>query len=172
MELIVIRPQQEKEQRLEAVLSAALAGIDVPRIIRSVEELSAAVSENCLQNVRLLFAAGVGETGINLKIYEMLGTLRENKDCLKDSVAGILVDGENEYYTKSTGREIARTMNEAGCWLVGRPLTEGTGRLKNYQVLAGNFRCSLYEAYIRSAVDLAQRVAGFEKPAYKEPKLL
>lgn len=172
MELIVIRPQQEKEQRLEAVLSAALAGIDVPRIIRSVEELSAAVSENCLQNVRLLFAAGVGETGINLKIYEMLGTLRENKDCLKDSVAGILVDGENEYYTKFTGREIARTMNEAGCWLVGRPLTEGTGSLKNYQVLAGNFRCSLYEAYIRSAVDLAQRVAGFEKPAYKEPKLL
>ena len=109
---------------------------------------------------------------MNLKLYEMLAILRKNCACLKDSVAGILVDGNGEAYTKSIAREVVRTANEAGCWFVGRPLAEGTGSLQNYRILAGNYHCTLYEAYLRSAREAAERVAVFQKPVYRNPRLL
>lgn len=172
MELIVVWPKREKEERLKDVLSKALAEIGVTQIIRAPDELAAAVQKADLHKKRLLFAADVGETGINLQLYAMLEILRKNAGCLQNSAAGIVVDGSSEFYTKSCGREIAGTVNDAGCWLVGRPLAEGTGSLKNYQVQAGNYHCSLYEAYVRSVTDLVRRVAKFQKPAYQHPKLV
>lgn len=172
MEMIVIWPKQTEEDRLEEVLMFALENITVKKMIREPEELEQAICEKLLQKERLLFAVSLGETGINLKLYEMLAILRKNRTCLKDSVAGILVDGSGEAYTKSIAREVVRTANEAGCWFVGRPLAEGTGSLRNYQVLAGNYHCTLYEAYLRSAREAAERVAVFQKPVYRNPKLL
>lgn len=172
MEMIVIWPKQTEEDRMEEVLMFALENIAVKKMIREPEELEQAVCEKSLQKERLLFAVSLGETGINLKLYEMLAILRKNCACLKDSVAGILVDGSGEAYTKSIAREVVRTANEAGCWFVGRPLAEGTGSLRNYQVLAGNYHCTLYEAYLRSAREAAERVAVFQKPVYRNPKLL
>ena len=172
MEMIVIWPKQTEEDRMEEVLMFALENIAVKKMIRETEELEQAVCEKSLQKERLLFAVSLGETGINLKLYEMLAILRKNCACLKDSVAGILVDGNGETYTKSIAREVVRTANEAGCWFVGRPLAEGTGSLQNYRILAGNYHCTLYEAYLRSAREAAERVAVFQKPVYRNPRLL
>ena len=172
MEMIVIWPKQTEEDRMEEVLMFALENIAVKKMIREPEELEQAVCEKSLQKERLLFAVSLGETGINLKLYEMLAILRKNCACLKDSVAGILVDGNGEAYTKSIAREVVRTANEAGCWFVGRPLAEGTGSLQNYRILAGNYHCTLYEAYLRSAREAAERVAVFQKPVYRNPRLL
>lgn len=171
MELIVIHPGQEGEQRLQAVLSHALDTAAVRRI-DSAEELEPAIRQGLLKERRILFAAALGPTGINLELYAMLKLLRLHPGCLKGSVAGILVDGESEWYTKSLGREIAQTANEAGCWFVGRPLTEGTGSLSNYQVAAANQECGLYEAYLKSARDLVRRIGSFRKPSWKRPRLL
>ena len=172
MELILIWPKQENEQRLEDVISYALHQITVKQIISEPEELKTAILRGRLQNERILFAVSLGTSGINLKLYAMLEILRSNRDCLKNSTAGILVDGRGEFYTKSTGREVVRTANEAGCWFVGRPLTEGTGSLQNYKIIASNGNCTLYEAYLCTARDLAERVAEFRKPVFREPKLL
>lgn len=172
MEMIVIWPKQTEEDRMEEVLMFALENIAVKKMVREPEELEQAVCEKSLQKERLLFAVSLGETGINLKLYEMLAILRKNRPCLKDSVAGILVDGNGETYTKSIAREVVRTANEAGCWFVGRPLAEGTGSLQNYRILAGNYHCTLYEAYLRSAREVAERVFAFQKPVYKNPRLL
>lgn len=172
MEMILLWPEQRKEERLEKVLRFALENIMVKKIIREPEELAAAVHGSELRNVRLLFAVSLGETGINLKLYEMLAILRTNKACLRDSIAGIVVDGKAEAYTKSIAREVVRTANEAGCWFVGRPLAEGTGSLQNYGILAGNYRCTLYQAYLRSAREAAERIVSFQRPAFQKPKLL
>lgn len=172
MELTVIRPDQGEDLRLEKVLCHALKELSEIRIIRTAEELKTAVRHRALEGKRILFAAASGKSGINLTLYAMLEVLRLHPDCLKGSAAGILVDGEGEFYTKSLGREIAQTANEAGCWFVGRPLTEGTGSLRNYRVAASNHGCGLYEAYLWSARDLVRRILSFQRPVYRHPKLL
>lgn len=172
MELTLIWPRQKGEHRLEEVLAYALKNTAVKQMIQEPEELKTAVRQGKLQNERILFAIFLGESGINLKLYAMLEILRTNEGCLKDSIAGILVDGKGEYYTKSIGREVARTANRAGCWFVGRPLTEGTGSLQNYRIIAANGCCTLYEAYLRTAKELAERVIEFRKPIYQKPNLL
>ncbi len=172
MELILIRPRRGLEKRLDRVLASALEGVSVKRVIEGTKALKEAAAGGELQGERLLFAIALGSTGINLKLYAMLEILRTNPRCLRGSVAGILVDGESEYHTKSLGRETVQTANEAGCWFVGRPLVEGTGSLQNYGVTASNHGCSLYEAYIRSARDLAERICAFRKPGWKRPGLL
>ena len=101
MELTLIWPKQQNEYRLEEVLAFALKNIVVKQVIREPEELRAAVCREKLRRERILFAVFSGEAGINLKLYEMLEILRMNDGCLKDSIAGILVDGTGEYYTKS-----------------------------------------------------------------------
>lgn len=172
MELMVIRPKQGEDRRLGEVLCAALKERSEVRMIRTAKELETAVRKRALEGQRILFAAALGKSGINLTLYAMLEVLRLHPDCLKGSVAGILVDAEGEFHTKSLGREIARTANEAGCWFVGRPLTEGTGSLRNYRVAASNHGCSLYEAYLWSARDLVRRILSFQRPVYRHPKLL
>ncbi len=172
MELIVIWPEQNGEHRLKSVLTYALKDIQILQTIRDPGELRSAASQGKLQKKHLLFAAFLGESGINLNLYGMMEILRTCPGCLKDSVGGILIDGTGEYYTKSAGREVARTANRAGCWFVGRPLTEGTGSLQNYSIIAANEKCTLHEAYLESARDLAKRVASFQKPAYQRPRML
>lgn len=172
MGVILIHPGVSGEKRLEEVLQSALKHVSVKRVIRETEELEEAILQGELQNKRLLFAVALGRSGINLKLYAMLEILRLNPGCLRESIAGLLVDGESEYYTKALGREIVQTANEAGCWFVGRPLAEGTGSLKNYKVAAMNSDCNLYEAYLQAAKELVARIITFQKPAWKEPKLL
>lgn len=172
MEMILIWPKQGGEARLEQVLRFALENIAIKQTIREPAQLKKAVDEKKLQKEKLLFAMSLGESGINLKLYEMLAILRTNRTCLQGCAAGILVDGNGEAYTKTIAREVVRTANEAGCWFVGRPLAEGTGSLQNYKIIAGNGNCTLYEAYLRSAKEMAERVAAFQRPVYTNPKLL
>ena len=172
MELILIWPAHKEENRLEAVLEHALKGIIPGKRIREPEELEQLVLRGELQKKRILFAAALGNSGINRKLYAMVEILRTNPGCLRESVAGILVDGSGEYYTKAVGREVVQAANQAGCWFVGRPLTEGTGSLQNYKIIAANQKCSLYEAYLWSARDLTERILSFERPKGKNPRLL
>lgn len=172
MELMIIWPKQNEEKRLELVLSHALEGTTVKKLIRRTDELHEMLLRGELKNRRLLFAAALGMTGINLQLYAMLEILRMNPGCLEGSVAGILVDGGSELYTKAVGRQVVQTANGAGCWFIGRPLTEGTGSLENYRIIAANHRCGLQEAYLLSARDLVLRLIAFQKPEYQNPRLL
>lgn len=172
MELILIWPKYKEEKRLEAVVAYALKEIKPVNMIREPEVLEQMVCRGELQNKRILFAAALGSSGINLKLYTMMEILRTHPGCLRGSAAGILVDGSGEYYTKAVAREVVQAANQAGCWFVGRPLTEGTGSLQNYKIIASNQKCSLYEAYLWSARDLAERILSFERPEKKKARLL
>lgn len=161
MELIRIIPKAEDpeaERRLREVLHAAFAACPPGRLIRTAEELKREIEQGNLKRKRLLFAAALGDDGINLELYAMLRLIRQQdsghtggehwlKGCLAGSVGAVITDAASEYYTKSVGREVVQTANAAGCRFPGRPLAEGTGSLKNYMVRAKNLGCSLYEAY-------------------------
>lgn len=168
MSLVLIHPVPDEgwaDMRLADVLSHALAGRQV-RVIRRAEEL------NDLTGQRLLFAAALGEYGVNLELTRMLSALRRTPDLLSGATAGIIIDGLSPLYTKSTAGELALAANLAGCALVGRPLVEGAGQLHNFRIQAKNAGTDLLGAYRASAADLAQRVetAGF--PPREKPELL
>ena len=168
MSLVLIHPAPDEgwaDMRLADVLSHALAGRQV-RVIRRAEEL------NDLTGQQLLFAAALGEYGVNLELTRMLSALRRTPDLLSGATAGIIIDGLSPLYTKSTAGELALAANLAGCALVGRPLVEGAGQLHNFRIQAKNAGTDLLGAYRAAAADLAQRVetAGF--PARERPELL
>ena len=83
-----------------------------------------------LQNRRLLFAVALDPSGCNLAYYGMLRALRGSDTLLRGSVAGVIVTGVGEFYTKDVARDMVFAANQAGCAFLGRPLVEATGSLE------------------------------------------
>ena len=163
MTLHVIRPAGAGP-RLETVLDRALTG-RVIRVYQTAEELQD------LRGQKLLFAVGLDETGLNFEYIKMLARLRQDQTLLEGSAAGILVDGPGELFTKSTAAELAFTVNQAGCALVGRPLVEATGTLENFRIQAQNLHTDLAGAYQAAVEDLISRLFVDFCPK-KDPELL
>ena len=161
-ELTLICPGQEND-RLSSLLAAALKG-------RSFQRVSW-LTDN-LRNRRLLVAAAIPPSGVNLELYQFLAFLRTHPGCLEGSVGGVLVDGTGDLYTKAAGRELVLSASRAGCVFPGRPLVEATGDLRNFTVQAKNAGCGLAEAYCLAASDLMERVTGFTPPRRQRPRLL
>lgn len=172
MGLIVIRPEQEHEGRLERVLEQACYDTPADEVIRSAAVLDEMLAAGCLKEKRILFALTTGSFGVNPGCMDMVRVMRKHPDGLENSVAGIIVDGQEEWYTKALAREVAFAANTSGCWFVGRPLAEGTKSLYNYQVLAGKTGSSLYEAYLKEAGEVIGRVMSFERKCAPRPRLL
>ena len=125
-----------------------------------------------LQNRRLLIAAAIPPSGVNLELYQFLSFLRTHPGCLSDSVGGLVIDGTGDLYTKAAGRDVVLSASRAGCVFPGRPLVEATGTLRNFTVQAKNAGCGLEEAYRLAIADLADRVTGFAPSLRQRPKLL
>ena len=89
-----------------------------------------------LQNRRLLFAVALDPSGCSLAYYGMLQALRGCDTLLRGSVAGVIVTGVGEFYTKDVARDMVFAANQAGCAFLGRPLVEATGSLRNFRTQA------------------------------------
>lgn len=89
-----------------------------------------------LAGQRLLFALALDESGCSESGYRMLMTLRRSRTLLEGCVAGLVVTGRGELYTKDAARDLVFAANQAGCAFLGRPLVEATGSLRNFRVQA------------------------------------
>ena len=168
MSLVLIHPAPDAawaDIRLAGILRHALAGREV-HTVRRAEELDG------LQGRTLLFALPLGEWGVNPEYVRMLVRLRREPALLEGCIAGLIVDGAGELYTKSTAAELALAVNQAGCALIGRPLVEGTGSLANFAVQAQNLGTDLAGAYRAAARELADRLEGGRFPRRERPNLL
>ena len=87
-------------------------------------------------------------------------------------VAGIVVDGNSELFTKSVARHMVFSSNRAGCAFPGRPLVEGTRTLRNFNIIAANLGTDYETAYKMSVQDLVSRVCDFDRKQIARPKLL
>ncbi len=176
MELIIIRPRDKAQasarfDRIQEVVADAL-GQGNALWIDTAADLEKKISEGTLKGQRLLFLIPLGEDGINLEWYAMLKLFRTQTDCLKDSWAGIIIDGNTEYWTKAAARELALTINEAGCGLIGRPLCEATGSLQNYLVLSEVQNVSLLEAYQNRVRELVMHLMSFRAHEKRRSSIL
>ena len=156
---------QERQSRLDQVLSCALAYREV-RVVRRAEELE------LRPGGRLLFALALDGAGQNSEYQRMLARLRLEPGLLEGCTGGLIVDGPGELYTKSTAAELALAMNSAGCALVGRPLVEATGSLSNFRIQAKNLSTDLMGAYQEAVRELAERLLTFTFPGWERPRLL
>lgn len=170
-QLILIKPRGEEKaesKRFTEVLTQTFAGLEYI-VVSTAEELWDLGS---LQEKRILFAISLGGSGINLEIFRMFAIIRKRDDFFKGSVAGVLVDGDGELYTKSLARDLVLTANLAGCTFPGKPLVEGTGSLSNFNVIAKILDKDNRGAYIASAKDLLKRIIEYDSPKHAMPNLL
>ena len=152
-------------ERLNRTLMRALKG-------RPTEIITQPDAGRPLQNRRILFAAALDESGVNPAMYRLLAQLRTHPGQLEGSVAGVLVDGAGELYTKALGRDLVLSANGAGCIFPGRSLVEATGSLRNFAVQAKNAGCTVEEAYQLAVDDLISRILDFEPPRQAQPKIV
>lgn len=178
MELMIIRPEdreitdRERFRQICDFVQQNLSANDHAEIIETVGDFTEQLEGGCLQHRTILFEICLGRSGINMELCSMLRQIRLHPGCLRHSIAGLIVDGQQETFTKDTARLLAVVVNDAGCWLIGRPLAEGTGSLLNYRATAQKRGCSLMEAYQYSASDLAERLLHFKKPVSLAPEIL
>ena len=118
-----------------------------------------------LAGQRLLFALALDESGCSESGYRMLMTLRRSRALLEGCVAGLVVTGRGELYTKDAARDLVFAANQAGCAFLGRPLVEATGSLRNFRVQAQIGGTDEETAFRAAVSELLERLAAWEGPA-------
>lgn len=176
MELYVVYlTDPEGSGRLDLVLEDALGGVGKKaeiRWLKSADDFCRAAEEGILKDSRLLLAAELGESGINMEMMEVLRYLHTHRQALEGATGGILMDGESDLYTKDAGRRMAFAANMAGCTFPGKSLVEGTGSLKNYDVLARTWQTTCRGAYGKSARLLVEKILNFVPESDGMPSVL
>ncbi|MDO4394247.1 MAG: NAD(P)H-dependent oxidoreductase [Bacillota bacterium] len=160
-------PEYAKRERLRQIIEYSMRGYDYIELT-TVEE----VEQADLTNRRILFTVSLGESGINLSWSGIMKYLRLNLTSLEGSVGGVIVDGNSEMFTKSTGRSLVFTANMAGCTFPGRPLVEGTGSLFNYNIQAMNSETDNFSAYLNAGRILVENIMSYEFKVKKDSELL
>ena len=113
---------------------------------------------------RVLFAAALDDDGMSEGVFSLLRQLRRDPDLLSGRTAGLVITDQGELYTKSTARTLALTANMAGCALLGRPLVEATGSLRNFQTQAQIFGTDADTAFTMALRDLVDRLTAWTGP--------
>lgn len=171
-EVVLIKPEydgNDRAGRLEAALEKGLAGCRV-KTLETVEAMT-----GCdLRGRKIIFAVALGYSGINLELYRMIRTIRAHRSMFDGSVAGVVLDGNSELFTKSVARDIVFSANRSGCTFPGRPIVEGTGSLLNFDVQAKIKGLDNLGAYQEAVGEMVRRVVGFVPPKIKgnRPRLL
>lgn len=151
MSLTVVLPENEYASPLLRLLEERLAGRD----------WTLADGPEGLAGKRLLFAVALDEGGCNESCYRLLGQLRRRGALLEGCVAGLIVTGTGELYTKALARELVLAANLAGCAFLGRPLVEATGSLRNFHTQAAIRGTGLREAFCLAVDELLERLEGW-----------
>lgn len=122
--------------------------------------------------IKVIFAIELNDGGLNPEYLRFLHAFRSKSIDLSNYVAGIIVDGKGELYTKSIGREFVFAANYCGCRFPGRPLVEATGSLHNFNIQANNLNTDVLSAYRIEVCNLVKRINDFSAINRENPKLL
>jgi len=153
MALTIVLPENEYSGALLSQLEEAAEGIP-HTIVHSLEGLSG----------KILFGVALDGCGCNDGYYRMLRQLRGEPELLRGCTAALVVRGQSELYTKSIARTLALSANMAGCALIGRPLVEATGSLRNFHTQADIQGVDVDTAYRRALRELMERLEDWQGP--------
>ena len=143
-------------------------------VLSSAEAFARAARSGSLRDAVLLFAAQTDAAGMDAATLALLRFLHlhEKEQLLAGSRAGILIDGENDLFTKDLGRRIAFAASLCGCALPGKPLVESASDLHSFTVLASLWQTDRYAAYLKSCRLLVEKLRTFAPVQITRPKIL
>ena len=156
MALTVLLPKNEYSAPLCAMLETVLPD---GNCFVDPEDGMAGLRDRCL-----LFAVALDESGCNEAYYRMLSMLRRDSGLLAGCVAGVVVTGVGEFYTKDVARDMVFAANQAGCAFLGRPLVEATGSMRNFRVQAQIGGVDERTAFRAAVTELIERLDGWQEP--------
>lgn len=156
MALTVLLPKNEYSTPLCAMLETVLPD---GSCFVDLEDGMAGLRDRCL-----LFAVALDESGCNEAYYRMLSKLRRDSGLLAGCVAGVVVTGVGEFYTKDVARDMVFAANQAGCAFLGRPLVEATGSMRNFRVQAQIGGVDERTAFRAAVTELIERLDGWQEP--------
>lgn len=170
MKLFLIKIANDGD-RLSQVLEKSLTHYEVETVDNEFA-FKNLLEAGALKNSKLLFAVSLDESGISLEAFKLLKYLCLPECSLEGSVGGVIIDGMGELYTKDLARRITFEANLAGCTFPGKPLVEATASLNNFKVLSELWKVNLYDAYVKSCSNLAEKIMSFEEVTVEHPKVL
>lgn len=156
MALCIVLPENEYAPPLRRLLASL-----VPADSRFIDPDGGLAG---LEGQRLLFAVALDEGGCSMAYYRMLSQLRRSTDMLAGCVAGVIVTGVGEFYTKDVARDMVFAANQAGCAFLGRPLVEATGSLRNFHTQAQLGGTDERTAFRLAVADLIDRLSAWQTP--------
>lgn len=137
-------------------------------IYNSVED----VEFEKLKGEKLMFLIELGNSGINIGLFEIMKKIREKgRDCLENSTAAVIIHSDNELYTRTVGRRLIFTLNYAGCSFFGRPIVEATGTLNTFRSYQKLSDLSKEEIFYEKSQELFYELEKFKLPKYKKPTM-
>jgi Multimeric flavodoxin WrbA len=127
MSFIFLLMPGEASDRLKLMVQSATECYDV-LLVKNAAELPD------LRNKRILFAAELDNSGVNIGILQIFSVLfQQGKDSLSGSTGIVIVRSQGELNTKSAAQNIIFNANQLGCRFPGHPLVEATGNLNNFR---------------------------------------
>lgn len=157
----------EISERLQKMLDYSTKGYDI-QILKSCEEII------CLQSKKIMFAIELGETGINIEHYKILDKIAKGgSSFLKDSYGSVIVNSNNELFSRDVARKTIFYANMAGCMFPGRPLSEATGSLNNFNTQQKRVpHLSLEELCLEESRHVVEELMNFKPTKLNGPKIL
>jgi multimeric flavodoxin WrbA len=155
-------------ERLGRMLEYSLKGYEWD-IFTDIDEM------NDLQNKRVLFAIDLYDGGINIDLIKMLEKIRSSgPDFMRNSVGGILINSDNELFSRGEARRTIFYANMAGCLFPGKPLSEATGALRNFNTRRSitEGQVSLEDMLLADCREVVERVAESKINKLRAPKIL
>lgn len=165
-ELTVLIPG-EISHMLKNMFDYSTKGYEIV-IINTADEI------NSLNNKRILFVVELGDTGINIELYKMLKKISEfGNNSMDNSIACILIHGNKDMFTRDVARRIIMFCNFYGCMFPGRPISESTGSLRNFNTQKKIFNeLSLEEICLEDSKNVVKRLMDFKENKISNPKIL
>lgn len=164
-DLIILAPGQ-LSPRLQNMVDFATEG-------HSTTTISDCSALPDLSSKRLLFVVELGDTGINIPLFQMLEQIIKSPDCMKNSVGSVLIRSSNELFSRQIARKIIFYANLAGCTFPGRPISEATGSLKNFTGKQKKMpHLSLEQACLQDSREVVERLMGFVHTKTDAPRIL
>ncbi|MGB4438279.1 MAG: NAD(P)H-dependent oxidoreductase [Sedimentibacter sp.] len=158
----------EISQRLGKMLEYSLRGYEYD-IIKTCDEMKD------MKNKRILFSVELGDSGLNIEHLKMLEKIRiSGIDFMENSVGSVIINRNNELFSRDTARKTILYANMAGCMFPGRPLSEATGSLKNFntQKKISDSNLSLEDICLNDCKNVVDRLMNFRANKIIKPKIL
>ncbi|HKL43347.1 MAG TPA: NAD(P)H-dependent oxidoreductase [Clostridia bacterium] len=156
---------------------------DHPVLLEMVEAFKESVSCEVITNnfykalsfedERILLVFSTNVIGSNERLMNFIKKIKEKNKVFNKSYAGIIVNSENELYTKTLAQQVVFLLNQQGLSFIGQPMVEIIKDFKNYITWQKLHEDKTLKAIAKiQVVKLAERLYNFKLEQKKSPKIL